>query len=405
MRAHRVYPRRCIGSGLRPNLKRIQSTLLVARRKRYNRCLELHSLFMIQSYFATKLERKRRAATAKLRGWDLSALWHSRARDATRTAMRRQPLTRPTQVQKMQKLIVALALSGAAARRYRAQSAPLRVNAEEETAVLEPAAVPAPAAPAKKTAPATARTRSPSQPLAASPRPPAVHDKFFARPCARLTGRFSTPPGLAYEQNPIAATDPLGFLLGSPSTSRTRRPPISAPGRAQARPAGMAGFVGYLVHAKGITGRRLPLYSYYRLVEGFAATASIACSPGGLQDDARRRRLADARRAACRALQRSRGRQVADHRGHRLPRVVRRVAVRQPGGGDARHGRCPRTRRAPAGICVEINRRGHGEVARWRTPAPSSRRNHTGTTREPPRHRADKVNATTPRGWRKPTPE
>lgn len=53
----------------------------------------------------------------------------------------------------MQKLIVALALSGAAAfvAPSSAQRASLRVNAEEETAAPEPAAAPAPAAPAKKT--------------------------------------------------------------------------------------------------------------------------------------------------------------------------------------------------------------------------------------------------------------
>ena len=51
----------------------------------------------------------------------------------------------------MQKLIVALALSGAAAFvSPSAQRASLRVNAEEETAAPEPAAAPAPAAPAKK---------------------------------------------------------------------------------------------------------------------------------------------------------------------------------------------------------------------------------------------------------------
>ena len=51
----------------------------------------------------------------------------------------------------MQKLIVALALSGAAAFvAPSAQRASLRVNAEEETAAPEPAAAPAPAAPAKK---------------------------------------------------------------------------------------------------------------------------------------------------------------------------------------------------------------------------------------------------------------
>ena len=53
----------------------------------------------------------------------------------------------------MQKLIVALALSGAAAfvAPSSARRASLRVNAEEETAAPEPAAAPAPAAPAKKT--------------------------------------------------------------------------------------------------------------------------------------------------------------------------------------------------------------------------------------------------------------
>ena len=51
----------------------------------------------------------------------------------------------------MQKLIVALALSGAAAFvAPSAQRASLRVNAEEETAAPEPAAAPAPAAPAKE---------------------------------------------------------------------------------------------------------------------------------------------------------------------------------------------------------------------------------------------------------------
>ena len=89
---------------------------------------------------------------------------------------------------------------------------------------------------------------------------------------------------------------------------------LPAPGRAQARPRR--------------DGRLRRLFS---------------ARPGhhvALQDDARRCRLADARRGrrAGALGPDSGGREVADHHRHRLPRVVRRVAVRQPGGADARHG-------------------------------------------------------------------
>ena len=54
----------------------------------------------------------------------------------------------------MQKIIAALALSGAAAFvAPSAQRASLRVNAEEETAAPEPAPAPAPAAPAEQPGP------------------------------------------------------------------------------------------------------------------------------------------------------------------------------------------------------------------------------------------------------------
>ena len=174
----------------------------------------------------------------------------------------------------MQKLIVALALSGAAAFvAPSAQRASLRVSAEEETAAPEPAAAPAPAAPAKKTGTSNRKdTITPSKSQGGLDLAGLQQCTIqISRPARHRRDAYSLVDfrvglqALAYEQNPIVGYfDPLELSLkeffdeSNTATIGFLRQAELKHGR-----VAMAGFVGYLVHAQGITCAAAPHSTIY----------------------------------------------------------------------------------------------------------------------------------------------
>ena len=296
------------GSGLRPNLKRIQRALLAAARslsaRRVNGIIGVfRATFTVHDTIILRprsLSANGARQQQKLRGWDLSALWHiARAgRHANRHA--RQPLTAAHRSKKMQKLIVALALSAPRARRAVAGAAPRSGSTPRGDGRARTGGRAGAGRAREEDGHQQPQGHDHPVQIRGRPRPRASSARFKFRDLVHSThlSIFVRPPGARLRAEPHRG-------LPTSSSGRARRVEhgdrsASAPGRAQAR-LRRDGRLRRLPRARAghHVRRRAALDDLSRI----AATASIASfTQVALQDDARRRPGRRSARAACARL-------------------------------------------------------------------------------------------------------